>query len=161
MGTDRIWDDTIAVYAMIAVRDSFNLNILYPGSSERFIRLKVMQDGEIIGWAVLLNTKMSGHRQFGNLRVGSIVDCLALPKNAAKVIASATQYLEEARVDLIVSNQSHSSWCLALRNAGFIKGPTNFIFAASRELSRLLEPFEDNSTKVFLNRGDGDGPAEL
>ena len=158
---DELWDSSKSVYSMMAVRDSATLNILYPSNSKRFIRFKVVQDGEVIGWAVVLNTKMSNHKQFGNMRVGSIIDCLALPENASKVIESASDYLEKAGVDLIVSNQSHSSWCLALKNAGFIKGPSNFIFAASMELSKLLEPFEDNITKTFINRGDGDGPIHL
>ena len=158
---DELWEACKSKYAVIAVRDSSILNILYACNSDRFIRVKVLQQNKVIGWAVVLNTIMSNHKQFGNMRVGSIVDCLALPSNASKVVVAATDYLENAGVDLIVSNQSHNLWCSAFQNAGYIKGPSNFIFAASKKLSGLIDPFESNKTNIHLTRGDVDGPIHL
>ena len=158
---DEVWHISKDAYSMIAVRDSNTLNILYPSDSEKFVRLKIMQGTKVVGWAVVLNTMLSNHKQFGNMHLGSIIDCLALPQDASKVIKCATEYLEKARVHLIVSNQSHSSWCLALKDAGFISGPSNMIFALSRELSKLAPPSEDDRTRFFVNRGDGDGPIHL
>jgi hypothetical protein len=158
---DDLWQECKTRYAMIAVRDSETLNILYPPSSTRFLCLKVCRGAGELGWAVILDTQMQNDKYFGNLRVGSIADCLALPKNASAVIRAATRVLEERGVDLIVSNQSHSAWCMALRQAGFQAGPSNFIFAASRKLGELLDPFELKRTQTHLNRGDGDGPIHL
>src|SRR6266705_69741 len=111
---------------MIAVRNSETLNILYPANSKRFLSYKVTRGGGVLGWVVLLDTPMHNDKYFGNLRVGSIVDCLALPENASAVIRAATRVLEERGADLIVSNQSHAAWSTALRNAGFVAGPSNF-----------------------------------
>jgi len=158
---DDLWEVCKENYAMIAVRDSNTLNILYPSNSERFIRLMISRNNCVIGWIVVLDTQMSNHKQFGNMRVGSIIDCLALSENALRVMNSATKYLENVGVDIIVSNQSHYSWCSALITAGFVKGPSNFIFSPSKKLSRLIHPFNVNKTNIHLTRGDGEGPINL
>jgi len=158
---DELWNHCQASYGMAAVRDRTVLNILYPRENQRFIRVRISQGGRVLGWAVLLNTPMSDHKYFGNLRLGSIVDCLAASEDATPVIAGAAAALQELGVDLVVSNQSHAAWCAALKASGFIQGPSNFLFAASEKLSELLFPFEENKTQLHLNRGDGDGPIHL
>ena len=158
---DELWRACKDGFSMVAVRDSATLNILYPGDSNRFTRLKVSVDGQLVGWAVVLDTQMSGHKQLGNMRVGSIADCLALPQNASAVVAAAAEFLEAAGVDIVVSNQSHAAWCQAFSNAAFIRGPSNFVFAGSKELARLLQPFGVTRSDIHLNRGDGDGPIHL
>ena len=158
---DDLWNECKTRYVMTAVRDSETLNILYPASKTRFLPCKVTRGGALLGWAVLLDTAMRNHKQFGNMRVGSIVDCLALPENASAVIGVATRMLEERGVDLIVSNQLHKSWCAALRQAGFLRGPSNSLFAASKELGRFVQPFHDKVREIHMNRGDGDGPVRL
>lgn len=159
--SDELWERCRSHYAMIAVRDSETLGLLYPAGDPRFIRLKVTRAGAPAGWAVLLDTPMRGHKQFGDLRVGSIADCLAAPEDAGAVISAAAETLANRGVDLIVSNQSHDAWCAALDRAGFLRGPSNFLFAASKQLSHLLAPFERKKWVIHLNRGDGDGPIHL
>jgi hypothetical protein len=158
---DRLWERCNARYAMIGLRDSVTLNRLYPASDPRPLRLKVSAGGAVLGWAVAVDTRMRDHKQFGNLRVGTIADCLALPEHAAAVVASAAAFLEGRGVDLVVSNQSHQGWRAALRSAGFLQGPSNYIFAASKKLSAMLEPFAVNAREMHINRGDGDGPIHL
>jgi hypothetical protein len=158
---DELWDECKSRYAMIAVRDHAVLNALYPPGVERFVRVRIEGGGKVLGWAVLLDSQMRGDRYFGNLRVGSIVDCLAVPEQAFVVLTAATEILERRGVDLIVSNQSHAAWSGGLRATGFLEGPSNFIFAASKGLACLFGPFERNRTRIHLNRGDGDGPIHL
>jgi hypothetical protein len=147
-------------YAMLGQRDQENLNLLYPRGS-KFLCLRVARAGRMLGWAVLLDTQMREHRYFGNLRVGTIVDNLALPEDAPPVISVASQFLRDRGTDVVVSNQSHEAWCAALKSAGFLRGPSNFIFAASKPLSACLQPFAVNCTRIHLTRGDGDGPINL
>lgn len=158
---DRLWEQCKEPYAMIAVRDSETLNILYPPDHTRFLCYRVTRGDTVIGWFVLLDTPMYNNKHFGDLRVGSIVDCLALPENASAVIGVATRALEERGVDLIVSNQSHAAWVSALGEAGFISGPSNFLFAASKDLAELLWPLEVQVSQLHFTRGDGDGPLHL
>lgn len=158
---DEIWRRSKEAYSMIATRDARILNTLYPESSDRFRRIKVMRSGEVIGWAVVLNTKMNKHKHFGGMVVGSVVDCLAIPGKERQVVKTATQFLQGQGVDIIVTNQLHRSWCKAFRRDGFLEGPSNFIFATSPQLARKLESFELNAPLVHMTRGDGDGPINL
>jgi hypothetical protein len=158
---DRLWEGCHHRYALVALRDRETLSILYPKEDPRFRRLIVRRDGKPVGWAVLLDTAMRDHKYFGNLRVGSIVDCFGDPQHAAVVGSRALADLTARGVDLVVSNQSHRAWGDALRRAGFLTGPSNFLFAASPQLAARLEPFEANENELHFNRGDGDGPIHL
>ena len=156
-----LWERVASRYAMIAVRDASNLDVLYPSTKRRFVRIRVMQGGTVIGWAVLLDTQMQNAKYFGNLRVGSIVDCLSLQGCESIVAQAATKLLNRRGVDLIVTNQCHSAWVKAFRNSGYFSGPTNFVFAVSPDLAKVIHPFQDSFIQSHLTRGDGDGPIRL
>jgi hypothetical protein len=158
---DDLWHKSKNNFSFSAVRDSAVLNTLYPRQDHKFIRLKVSVGNEVVGWALLLATSMSNHKQFGNMRIGSIIDCLSLRDREAYIIEAATNYLRDRTVDLIVSNQSYSPYGAAFKKQGFLEGPSNFIFASSKKLTELLQPFGLNIVNMHLNRGDGDGPMNL
>ncbi len=158
---DEIWRACESRYAMTAVRDVDVLDVLYPADQPKFIRIKVSEDGRVIGWAVMLDTQMSENKYFGNMRVGSIVDCLALPEDATKVICAAAEALDRRGVDLMLSNQSHIAWRGALKTVGFLQGPSNFILTLSKQVSRLLADIDPSGDGIHINRADGDGPIHL
>jgi len=158
---DEIWERCHPMYAMAGARDGAALRILYPTDDPRFTRVAVTSGRRTVGWAVVLNTAMRNNQYFGDLRVGTIADCFAAPEDAGAVIHAASSVLAAGGVDLMISNQSHEAWCAALRAAGFRAGPSNFIFAASRKLSAMLEPWDASARRIHINRGDGDGPIHL
>jgi hypothetical protein len=158
---ESLWARCASEYPYISVRDAAALRILYPKENPRFIRIRVSQGGHLLGWAVLLATDLVNHKQFGNLRLGSIVDVLAPPEEADKIIASAERLLSQKNVDLIISNQAHESWQRALRRCGFLSGPSNFLLATSRKLTELIDSSHVSHEQLHLNRGDGDGPINL
>jgi hypothetical protein len=158
---DEVWSKCKDRYSLVAVRDRATLNSIYPPSDARFLRLLVSRAGEHIGWAVMLDTQMSGHKHFGNMRVGSIVDCLAEPGMARLIVREATAFLEQRGVDLIVSNQASSAWGKAFLVAGYLAGPSNFILALSPMLVASLQPMGTVWEQIHMNRGDGDGPVHL
>lgn len=158
---DDIWSRCKDRYSLVALRDGATLNRIYPSSDPRFLRLLVSRAGKHLGWAVMLDTQMSGHKHFGNMRLGSIVDCLAEPEMASLVVLYATSFLEQRGVDLIVTNQANSAWCKAFLAAGFLAGPSNFILAMSPMLGARLQPLEAVQGQIHMNRGDGDGPIHL
>jgi hypothetical protein len=148
---DEVWSRSNAEYGVLGVRDAATLDALYPATDARFLRVRAAG-----GWAVLLDTQMHGHKQFGDMRVGTIVDCLA-PVGAAETVARAAAAVLEGRgVDLIVSNQIHASWSLGLKAAGFRTGPSNYLVALSPGFGAAGD---DGS--FHFNRGDGDGPIHL
>jgi hypothetical protein len=158
---DEIWDKASSNHSLISERDSATLNRVYPPSGSRFHRLKVESASGTVGWAVVLDTQMSGHKQFGSLRVGSIVDCLALQEHEVVVAKAATDFLERRGVDLIVSNQAATAWGKALTRAGYLAGPSNFILGLSPELAKRVGHLAEQKGKVHMNRGNGDGPIHL
>jgi hypothetical protein len=158
---DEIWRACGHTFAMIGVRDRCALNALYPKSMPRLARLKIFSGDKLIGWAVVLNTRMKAHKQFGGLHVGTLVDCLSRHEDAPVVAEAARRFLESRGVDIIVSNQCHPVWRSALRQTGFFEGPTNYILAASRGLAKMLDPFETRVSEAHITRGDGDGPIHL
>jgi len=158
---DRLWEELHAEFAMIGDRRSEALNVIYPPSYPRLVRLKLSRAGHIVGWVVVMLSQTRGHKHFGDLRVGTIVDGLAASASVAFVIDTASRYLVERGADLVISNQTHHAWCAGLERSGFLRGPSNYIFAASKGLAALLSPFEGRIREAHINRGDGDGPIHL
>jgi hypothetical protein len=48
-----------------------------------------------------------------------------------------------------------------MKDCGFLRGPSNFIFAASRDLAAMMQPFEQAISLSHLDRGDGDNLAQF
>jgi hypothetical protein len=149
---DDLWTKCAPRYPFLAVRNSATLGILYPGG--KFLRMKIASGGATIGWAVAADTQMQWHREFGDMRLGSLIDCLALPEHALQVVTAVRRVLERRGVDLIVCNHSHPTWRQALRGAGFLEGGFDLIFRASGALLQKLEEI-GAADNLFLTRGDG------
>ena len=158
---DEVWEASHPQYALVAIRDRTNLEALYGKAFPGLIFLRMTRDRKNIGWASVLDTAMSGHRQFGNLRVGTIVDGCCTPDDAPAVIRAATSFLDQRSVDLIVSNQTHRAWVEGLRASGFLQGPSNFALALSKALAARIPSCEQRWDEFHFNRGDGDGPINL
>ena len=104
---------------------------------------------------------MKDDARFGDLRVGSVVDALASPRDARHVIGAAFRFLRERNVDLVVANQSHPKWIDAFRETGFWTVPNKRVFAVSPELQKTLEPWDLTRQGLFLTNMDGHGPHAL
>jgi len=151
---DKVWRRSRDAYPVAGVRDAATLDALYPPSDPRFLRVRA--EG---GWALLLDTRMQGHEQFGGMRVGTVVDCMAPPERAGGVVCAATALLEERGVDLIVSNQSHRVWSEAFSEAGFRRGPSNCLLAFAPAFAAALGDTPED--ELHFNRGDAGGSVRL
>jgi hypothetical protein len=152
---DELWRQSQNQCTLTAVRSSQVLNLLYPAEDQHLITLQVTRNSQTIGWAVAGERRKDS--KFGQMRVGSIVDCWAAPEGMVPAVRAATDALIQAGVDLIVSNQSHRLWQQAFRACGFLRAESNFIFAAGKELANKLQPFAQNQARVHMTRADGDG----
>ncbi|MEN1939585.1 hypothetical protein WCE41_03265 [Luteimonas sp. MJ246] len=159
--TDAIWQEAHGHYALLALRDTRELNALYPPEAEKPIRLKVSVAGRVVGWALVFDSRLDGHKQFGDMRLGTLVDCLALPGQESAVALAAREHLRARGVDLVVSNQQHAAWGAALRRHGFLRGPSNYALAVSKGLHAALAPWDASADRIHMTRGDGDGPIHL
>jgi hypothetical protein len=154
-----VWEKAKEYNSFIAVRNSEYLRTLY--SNNKFIKLKFFDSGKIVGWSISLCTQLDNHKQFGYMKLGSIVDCLSLKGYETSIIKKTSQILKKKGADLIVSNQSHIFWKNAFKMNSFVNGPSNFIFASSTALSKKLESNIKSKNHIHLTRGDGDGPINL
>jgi hypothetical protein len=150
-----LWEQARQTCSFTAVRDAAALRTLYPSVETNLTRIVIKRNGATIGWAVVGERRKDA--KYGNMRVGSVVDCFALPGELFSVVRCATKTLEQQGFDLILSNQSHQAWGEAFKAAGYLPGPSNFIFAASKKLAELLAPFEEVRPRMHLTRADGDG----
>jgi hypothetical protein len=155
---DELWHACAGRYSFVAVRTSEVLNRVYrPGRASVF-RLQISSDGQVIGYAVIQDELAMHSEHLGGMRVGTIVDGLALPEHAEAVMWLAARTLEQRGVDLIISNQSHPAWGAALRRAGFIEGPSKCVFAVEKRLASQIRAVDPDARELHLNRGDGDWP---
>lgn len=160
---DELWERCAPHYAVIAVRDANTMNALLPttGTWPRALKLRVERDGRTLGWAAVMDTQMQNDDRFGTLRVGSMIDCLALPDDAAAVTDAAFRFLRARGVDMVISNQSHPAWIAAFARLGFELVPGRRIFAAAPALHTAIEPFAETSRGLHLTNMDGHGPMSL
>jgi hypothetical protein len=158
---DNVWLQGRENYTFTAVRDHVAQNILFGDGNANNQILRCTRRGSDIGWAVVRSTPMKDDKYFRNLRVGSFVDAFALPGEEFAVVCLAVRHLRGLRSDLVVTNQTHSSWLTALGDDGFLDGPSNFIFACSPGLAEKLGPLDISLKTIHFNRADGDGPIHL
>jgi hypothetical protein len=160
---DDVWRRCRDGYAALAVRDSEVMNTLVPAQGwPPGHRLRIRdRNGDDVGWAVALDTPMQNDVRFGDLRVGSIIDCLAPPEQAGGVVAAATRWLAARGVDLVVSNQVHPAWVQGFRDNGYVVLPRRRLFTASPELQKAFEPFEQTMRGLHMTNLDGHGPMML
>ena len=156
---NKIWEKSKKNNSFIAVRNNEYINFLY--KDKKFIKLKFIEKNEIIGWSISICNKVNNHKHFGNMNLGSIIDCLALEGREMTIIENTFKILKTAGADLIVSNQSHIKWKKAFWKNGFLRGPSNFIFASSELLSKKLNLKNKLNNDMHITRGDGDGPINL
>jgi hypothetical protein len=154
---NSVWEDSKRRYTALALRTAEVLRLLYPADNHNFIRLKVTSQGKIVGWAVVGHLQRKEDRNYGNLYVGAVLDTLASPEYATLVTSAATAALEELGVDLIISNQSHAGWRRALRKCGYLRAPSNYIFATSEQMTKNMGPFHQTVPSAHLNRSGADG----
>ncbi len=159
--SDEIWDTCQHRLLFSAIRKAQTLNNLYPREKAKFIKIRLTGADKAVGWAVMLATQMEAHKHFGAMKLGSLVDCLALPGHEQAVVRESIRVLKGYEVDLIVSNQSYAVWREALSKSGFLNGPSNHTFALSPKLTEIIAPFEVNYPRFHINRGDGGGPIHL
>lgn len=157
---DELWEKNKNCYSIVAKRDSAFLNKVYPKTVLKFHRLKIMQKEICIGWTVLLCTKMENDKYFGNLKVGTLVDAFSKPEYSEVLINKSVEYLRKLNADLIVTNHANINWGTRFIKNGFIKGPSNFIFACSKGIEEFYKNDVDFENG-FLMRGDGEGPSHL
>ena len=158
---DTLWGQCKSHFSLAAVRDQRTLNFLFPATHPQAIRLEFYSSKTLVGYAILFCTKMKGHKQFGDLCVGTLVDTVILPDYQLSVLSLAQKKLASLGADLMVTNQSFAPYCRALERLGFFKGPSNFALSLTRPLADKMLQCDPKGQAMHWTRFDGDGPIHL
>jgi hypothetical protein len=154
---DELWHRVEGDYPILAVRDREAMNAIAPaGRWPHGLNLRIRRGSETIGWAIGLDVVMHDDRRFGDLRVGTVADCLAAPADAPAVVAAVCDHLTSRDVDLVVSNQAHPDWSRAFAARGFLQIREGRLFAASPRLAEAMRPL--GLAGLHLTNMDGEGP---
>jgi hypothetical protein len=155
---DVLWERTRESAGFSVVRDRATLECLYPLDDPKYCAYLLRRRGEVAGWAIALDTQMHEHSHFGNLRVATVLDALALPELAVPFVSRLRRLFAVGGADLVVTNQSHERWIEAFQRGGFLAGPSSYLLGTSPSLSRAIA---DQTARVHVTRGDGDGRLNL
>jgi hypothetical protein len=154
---DELFSNVRGDYGLMCDRRAAAMRKRLPARDSRLLRIVLRRSGKVAGWIVVSISQLSSHTQFGNMKLGCIVDGLSAPADVGLLVHEACRRLEEARCDLFVSNQTHPVWLEGLRRQGFFQGPSNFILAFSPPLAACGAAL----SSAHFNRADGDGPINL
>jgi hypothetical protein len=153
---DALFEDVRSQYGLLCDRRAAAMQGKLPRDN-KLSRCLLYRGGVLRGWAVLSQSSLQGHLQFGNMSLGCIVDGMAAPGDVDALVHAASARLQSSGCDLQVSNQTHPAWIAALRRHGFYGGPSNFILA----LSPALIAAKGAGSLLHFTRADGDGPINL
>jgi hypothetical protein len=158
---DEIWRKASPYYSMIVVRDRETLRYWYSKRGDWIHFLAIRKNGQYVGWAVVGDAKLNNHNHLGDARLGSLIDCLAIPGLEAEVASLATSYLAGRGVDIIISNQNHPTWCGALERTGYKSMTSNYLIALSPTLHTEVAGADPALGRIHVTRGDGDAAYNL
>lgn len=159
---DDLWRLARERYALIGERSAAALATLYPDGHPHLRRLRVLNPaGETVGWAVFVVARQRNSPYFGQMNLGTLVDCLARPGAELPVVSHALAAMRELGADLAVTNHSAAEVLRACDRAGMLPGPSNYFLFLAPALRRRVEPARAAGRSVYFTRGDGDGPIHL
>jgi hypothetical protein len=137
-------------------RDPDNLSFYYPFRDDKLRVWKLQRGAVVEGWFAIAISNMSANAYFGDLRVATLTDCVGAPEAIRGGCMLAVEEARRLGADLLITNQSHRVVQEACLGAGWRRGPSNFLLATSKALTKELDP-----ELVYVTRRDGDGLVNL
>ncbi|MDB5441444.1 MAG: hypothetical protein JWM33_3871 [Caulobacteraceae bacterium] len=143
------------------VRDSRQLNAMFPSQIGAFERWLILDGDRVAGYAILLVPPIHDSRAVFGAYVATLVEfCVRgeAVEDAARTLALA---LRRRAFDAVIANQTHAPTLKALQRAGFQPRETQMYLALAPALAAALEAAGLAVGDMVIGRGDGDGPIGL
>jgi len=150
---DELFANVRGDYGLMCDRRAAAMRSRLPANDSRLLRVLLRKSGKVAGWVVISVSQLANHTQFGNMKLGCIVDGLAAPGDVGLLIGEACRRLEAASCDLLVSNQTHPVWIRGLRGQGFFKGPQISFLLFHRRWRRPTRPFRLRTSTARMAMG--------
>lgn len=139
------------------VRDQDALRSRFDRTMDRYRVLACRHEDKLLGYCILKIKMFSNDQRLGNMKVGTIVDCLFNPDTPATLqalLSHAMEVFQKAGVHAVLCTASLREVRRGLLASGFfrIPGNLNFAFHARESTSLSQVPLE----QWHLMRGDSD-----
>jgi len=153
----HLWQSVAGQLGATLVRDRAALESRYGGKIEGYRLLTCRRNGKLHGYCIVKLKQFVNDQRMGNMKLGTIVDCLYDPREPSVLhglVAHVAQWARQEGVDALLCTASRKSIGQGLLRNGFFTIPGNLNFAYhSRSPLELEEISLDN---WHLMRGDSD-----
>jgi len=157
VGFDALWHSVRDRFGACVSRDRESLRRRYGGRPERYRVLTCREGQRLLGYCIVKVKQFSGDSRMGDLRIGTIVDCLfdpSSPEVLQSLLSEAMSLFKRESVHAVLCTASHATVIRVLRANGFLAIPGNLHFALH---NRTPGPVLDVPLDAWhLMRGDSD-----
>ena len=154
---DQLWRSVCARFGACVARDRKYLEERFARHPGGYRIFSCRQNDRLLGYCILKTKKFTNDPRLGNMRIGTIADCLFDPTGPAVLQRTVQRVLEicaEEKLHAVLCTSSHAAVRRVLRANGFLAIPGNLQFALH---NRLNVPLQDIPLESWhLMRGDSD-----
>jgi hypothetical protein len=158
---NELWDRFRTNCSFGVRRDQETLAALYNTPHDRSQVFRLYRSGRTAGWIACQVTQMHTDKYFGEMKVATILDGVAIPEAMRALLGMAVHELDAQGTDIIITNQSHTGWIEAFRRLGFLTQRSNYILATNKRLTHAITGQSNGWENIHFTRGDGDGRFHL
>lgn len=153
----QLWQAVSGRFGACLVRDQTYLQGRFGRRSDRYRVLACRQENRLLGYCIVKTKQFSSDPRMGNMKVGTIVDCLfdpAAPAGFQPLLDSVLAMCDREGVHAVLCTAAHAAVRRLLRVNGFLAIPSNLNFAYH---NRTNMPLQDIPLDAWhLMRGDSD-----
>jgi hypothetical protein len=153
----HLWQSVAGQLGATLVRDRAALESRYGGKIEGYRLLTCRRNGKLHGYCIVKLKQFVNDQRMGNMKLGTIVDCLYDPREPSVLhglVAHVAQWARQEGVDALLCTASLKSLGQGLLRNGFFTIPGNLNFAYQNRSPLELE--EISLDNWHLMRGDSD-----
>ena len=154
---DQLWQSVGGQFGACVARDQRYLQGRFGRHPDRYRVLGCRQKDRLLGYCIVKTKQFSNDPRMGNMKIGTIVDCLFDPVAPGAFQALLDRVLKvcaREKVHAILCTSSHATVRRLLRANGYFSIPGNLNFACH---NRTNVPLQDIPLESWhLMRGDSD-----
>ncbi|MBI5672215.1 MAG: hypothetical protein HZC50_02880, partial [Nitrospirae bacterium] len=128
----HLWQSMAGQLGAALVRDRAALESRYGRKIEGYRLLTCRRDEKLLGYCIVKFKQFLNDRRMGDMKLGTIVDCLYDPRESSVLhglVAHVAQWARQEGVDALLCTASLKSLGQGLLRNGFFKIPGNLNFA--------------------------------
>jgi hypothetical protein len=152
-----LWQAVSGQFGACLARDQKYLQGRFGRDSDRYRVFGCRRANRLLGYCIVKTRQFSSDQRMGNMKVGTIVDCLfdpAAPAVFQALLDSVIETCAREGVDAVLCTASHAAVRRLLRRSGFLAIPGNLNFAFHNRTDVPLQDIPLESWHIM--RGDSD-----